>query len=253
MARRQLRRRRERRRALNECLTDAGLLPRFGTAAWDEAMTMDPVDLRARALDKALTPHELGRALYHMAKRRHFAERAPGEGADDLTGDGKQDAEEKKAQSARETFLQELRQTGETIGQRLAIRKPPLRQRGLHANRAAVSDEYERLWRAQTPYHAALQEPTLRARVEALIFDQRPVFWRTATLGTCRLMPGEPPCPRGSWLSQQRRLLEKLNNLSIVGGNGRPLDEAERAAILGRLEAQNSVSWAGVRRARRGA
>ena len=81
------------------------------------------------------------------------------------------------------------------------------------------------------------------------IFAQRPVFWRKATLGKCRFMPDEELCPRGSWLSQQKRMLEKLNNLAIVGGNARPLYPEERAAILSKLQTQGSMSWSGVRTA----
>ena len=110
-------------------------------------------------------------------------------------------------------------------------------------------DEFDRLWRAQAARHPALRDPAFRARVEDTIFAQRPVFWRKNTLGECRFMPGEPLCPKGSWLSQQRRMLEKLNNLAMVGGNARPLDEEERAAILEKLQVQASMSWAGVRAA----
>ncbi len=75
MMRRQLRRRRERRRSLNEMLSDNGLLPKFGGDDWRAAMGADPYALRAKGLAEALTPHELGRALYHLSKRRHFKER----------------------------------------------------------------------------------------------------------------------------------------------------------------------------------
>jgi CRISPR-associated endonuclease Csn1 len=44
-------------------------------------------------------------------------------------------------------------------------------------------------------------------------------------------------------------MLEKLNNLEIAGGNARPLDEAERHAILKSLQVQQAMSWAGVRKA----
>ena len=44
-------------------------------------------------------------------------------------------------------------------------------------------------------------------------------------------------------------MLEKLNNLAIAGGNARPLDSAERAAILAKLQTQASMSWPGVRKA----
>ena len=75
MMRRQLRRRRERRRSLNELLTTYGLLPPFGGDEWVSKMESDPYILRNKGLTEALTPHELGRALYHLAKRRHFKER----------------------------------------------------------------------------------------------------------------------------------------------------------------------------------
>src|SRR5689334_7963893 len=69
LMRRQLRRRRQRRRALNDALAEAGLLPAYGTAEWQELMKSDPVALRARALSEPLGAYELGRALYHPAKR----------------------------------------------------------------------------------------------------------------------------------------------------------------------------------------
>ena len=43
-------------------------------------------------------------------------------------------------------------------------------------------------------------------------------------------------------------MLEKVNNLAIVGGNARRLDEEERGAILAALRTQKTLSWPGVRR-----
>jgi CRISPR-associated endonuclease Csn1 len=75
MMRRQLRRRRDRRRNLNCLLSEAGLLPPFSKAKgspWAAAMAQDPWHLRTLALREALDQHKLGRALYHLAQRRHF-------------------------------------------------------------------------------------------------------------------------------------------------------------------------------------
>ncbi len=47
----------------------------------------------------------------------------------------------------------------------------------------------------------------------------------------------------------QRRMLEKLNNLEIVGAGARPLNAEERAAILSALQTQAGMSWSGVRKA----
>jgi CRISPR-associated endonuclease Csn1 len=46
-------------------------------------------------------------------------------------------------------------------------------------------------------------------------------------------------------------MLEKLNNLALLDGNARPLDQKERAAILEKLQFQASMSWQGVRGALR--
>ncbi len=277
MARRQLRRRKQRRRTLNECLAEAGLLPPFCPRrarrkededdSWHVLMRSDPVELRKRGIDEKLDPHELGRALYHLAQRRHFRGRDLEEDEDELEGEttargkgkkgkseqsgdeSKQSAEEKAAKASRDSTLAALKTSGHTLGQFLFEKAAPERQRGIHANRSTVHDEFDRLWNAQASHHAILRDPAFRGRVEDAIFAQRPVFWRKSTLGECRFMPGEDLCPKGSWLSQQRRMLEKLNNLALAGGNARPLDKEERVAILAKVQTQASMSWGAVRTA----
>jgi CRISPR-associated endonuclease Csn1 len=103
MMRRQLRRRRTRRRDLNQLLHEAGLLPEFSKAknsAWAEAMARDPWQLRTKAIGQPLSSIELGRALYHLAQRRHFRGRDLDETPE--TGDETADtasAEEQRAAS----------------------------------------------------------------------------------------------------------------------------------------------------------
>ncbi len=269
MMRRQLRRRRERRRSLNELLADHGLLPVFGSHEWAKVMAADPYALRAKGLEATLAPHELGRALYHLAKRRHFKEHGIAEtgqsgletdqsAEEPAKGRGKKKAEPKaeesndeaKATVARKHFVAALRASGHTIGQTLALRDPiKERKRGEHAIRALVEDEFARLVAAQQDHHVVLRDHATRGAIHEAIFAQRPVFWRKSTLGTCRLMPSEPLCPKGSWLSQQRVLLEKVNNVEIAGGNARRLDDDERAAMLAGLATQKTMSWPGVRAA----
>jgi CRISPR-associated endonuclease Csn1 len=246
MARRQLRRRRQRRRLLNEILTGAGLLPAYSSDTWPTVMALEPYGLRQRGLEEALSPHEVGRALYHLAKRRHFR----GRELEDEEEEAAADAEEKAAKNDRDSTLQALKRENKTLGAWLAERNPhERRRRGVPAHRSVVEEEFEKLWAAQAQYHAVLRNADLRARIHDAIFAQRPVFWRKKTLGKCRFLPGEPLCPKGSWLSQQRRMLEKLNNLTLAGGNARELDPEERAAILERLQTQAWMTWGGVRAA----
>jgi CRISPR-associated endonuclease Csn1 len=87
------------------------------------------------------------------------------------------------------------------------------------------------------------------ARIEHLIFFQRPTFWRLATLGICPLMPNESLAARGDWNTQQHTLLEQVNKLRIAGGNARPLTHAERSAILDAIDGQRTMKWGSVRKA----
>ena len=268
MIRRQLRRRRERRRSLNELLSSHGLLPAYGGNEWSAAMAREPYALRAKALTEALTPHQLGRALYHLSKRRHFKERDIAEtGEAEAVGEIDDSADvkpgrkpkpiakstapddEAKSTEARKHFVAELKATGKTLGQTLFERPHDARRRGEHATRAIVESEFERLVEAQKGFHPVLGNPDFHGAVHEAIFMQRPVFWRKSTLGKCSLMPSEPLCPKGSWLSQQRVMLEKLNNLGFAGGNARRLDDNERATILSILQTQKSMSWPAVRNA----
>ena len=268
MMRRQLRRRRDRRRSLNELLTTYGLLPPFGGGEWAAKMGSDPYALRTKGLTEALTPHELGRALYHLAKRRHFKERDLAEVGDaeaipEIVEEGgakprgmakvaPKEAlpdDEAKSTEARKYLVATLTKSGETLGKHLAARAPDAKRRGEHATRAIVEEEFSRLVAAQKAHHTILNDARFHGAVQEAIFMQRPVFWRKSTLGKCRLMPSEALCPKGSWLSQQRVMLEKLNNLGIAGGNARRLESDERAAILDILQTQKSMSWSSVRKA----
>ncbi len=245
LRRRQLRRRRDRRRLLGDLLCKAGLLPARNSPEWGEIIKGDPYALRKRAFEgDVLSEHEIGRAIYHLAKRRHFKGRDIDEISDDSESENQQDAAEKKkekeAKSERETTVKTLKQAKTTLGAWLAERGPHERKRDVHATREIVEKEFGEVW-------APLVPETFKEDIRAAIFSQRPVFWRLSTLGTCRFVPGAPLCPKGSWLSQQKRMLEKLNNLQITGGNQRPLDSEERATILGRLQTQVSMSWPGVR------
>ncbi len=248
MMRRQLRRRRKRRRSLNELLAADGLLPAFNSPDWARVMAADPYELRARGLDSPLSAYELGRALYHLSKRRHFQERDLAEAENEAEEDKPSQEEEAEAKT-REATIAELKRSGETLGAHLAKIPRLERKRGIHATRAVVREEFDRLCAAQAAHHPVVENAEFRAALEEAIFFQRPVFWRKSTLGKCRFIPGAQLCPKGSWLSQQRRMLEKVNNLAIAGGNARPLDEEERTAILAALETQKSMSWPGVRKA----
>ena len=244
LRRRQLRRRRERRRLLSDLLRHAGLLPARNSADWDEVMKLDPYDIRKRSAQREwLSPHEVGRGVYHLAQRRHFKGRDLDEISDPAaSGDTqKEDGDEKKARTNRETTLKAFKDSGSpTWGAWLAEFGSHERKRGHHATRERVEQEFIEVWKDRLP-------ADFRDAIHQAIFYQRPTFWRLNTLGECRFVPSAPLCPKGAWLSQQRRMLEKVNNLAFAGGVA--LDKEEREAILAKLQTQAKMSWSGARKA----
>lgn len=254
MMRRQLRRRRVRRRNLNSLLSDTGFLPPFSkdkASPWAHAMAKDPWILRTRALGEPLAPHELGRALYHLAQRRHFRGRELEEA--DIADDRRKDEpapEEAKAASKRDEDRQALKASGLTLGAFLArFPERDKRRRGHHFAREDVKAEFHAILAAQAPHHPQLANPDFAASLEETIFAQKPVFWRKATLGACRFVPGADLAASASWVAQEKRMLEKLNNLRIEEGNGRALDEQERAAVVALLRKQDTANWSSVAKA----
>ena len=84
-----MRRRRDRfigrRSDLMNHLIAFGLMP--GDEGERKALeALDPYELRAVALDRALTPHELGRALFHLNQRRGFKSNRKTDSDDNETG-----------------------------------------------------------------------------------------------------------------------------------------------------------------------
>ncbi|MCI0402727.1 MAG: type II CRISPR RNA-guided endonuclease Cas9 [Acidobacteria bacterium] len=251
LIRRQVRRRRLRRRRLRDALAEAGLLPQFGTKGtpeWHAFMNdgADPYQLRTRGLRERLEPLEIGRALYHLAHRRGFLSARRME----------ERAEPKKAREKEEGPIQEEIKTlekqleGRTLGEYLASLTEE-RKRNRHISREMVVEEFNRLWDAQANHHPQLLTEGLKERLETILLYQRPIFWRLQTVGTCWLEPGQSVCPLGSWLGQQFRMLQQVNNvrLRFPGQAARRLDAEERSILLERLQQQEEMRFGGVRTA----
>lgn len=238
LLRRGFRRRKLRRRLLNEALATAGLLPRYGTSAWASVMAIDPYVLRRDGLKQRLESFQLGRALYHLAKRRGFAGR---------------NEEQRKPDPEGEAAKEDARKLNSEIGTRTlgAFLAEQPRKRGRHHTRDMIAAEFERLWTAQRIHHPVLNDTAFEARIRDLIFYQRPTFWRLSTLPSCQLCPKDELEPKGSWLGQEFLALEQLTKIRIAGANGRRLSDAEQAILLEGIHRQKTMSWNGVRKALR--
>jgi CRISPR-associated endonuclease Csn1 len=250
---RAMRRRRDRfkqrQAALLKHLTLAGLFPPETDEPARAALEdLDPFALRARALHEALTPYEIGRALFHLNQRRGFkSNRLTDRKADDESGKirvgvARLKIEMDKAGAA--TFgeflhLRRAEATDENHIPTVRARLRPERGEGakgdgyaFYPDRALLEEEFDAIFEAQAIHHPALLTDVVRETLFDVIFHQRPL--KTPRIGTCTLIAGEERLPKAHPLFQQRRLLEELNALRIVlpGELAKPLKLDQRNHLL---------------------
>ena len=278
--RRGIARRARRKRLLRTVLVQHGLLPTSASEE-KELLALNPWQLRQRALEAALRPHEFGRVLLHLAQRR-------GAFGVECDEDDKDSGKVKQAMQA----LKDDMAPGETYGQFMArlyeAKKAPggkktttdgktettyyhdvIRNRGgeflYHAQRGLIQEEFNRTWEYQRslggPLGELLTDELQRAlfdeegegawRTRGAIFGQRRTYWSSNTLERCELEPSDHQCPLGDRHAQEFRVVETLNNVRVIedGSEARPLDESERSKVLTVLRQQKTAKAATVRKA----
>ncbi len=276
--RRQHRRKRERKQRLRDALAAAGLWPQDPRAA-AELLRCDPYDLRARALQEKLHPHEIGRILIHLNQRRGFLS---------LRKRERKDKEVAGMLAEIEHNEQQRQQAGhETIGSLLAEKNARFDHvnrsdddhvRRRHLSRRQLEDEFDLIWQRQRELgHSHLltdalkygatgrlvypQKPIEKANgatwldqfgLHGLIFFQRPIWWPAAAVGRCELEPRHFRCPRADRAAQRFRMLQEVNNLRYADpdrGEEVALDDAQRELLLEKLATRKEMTFDQIRKA----
>ncbi|MFN3585763.1 type II CRISPR RNA-guided endonuclease Cas9 [Phenylobacterium sp.] len=242
---RAMRRRRDRylgrRAAFLRALVAFGLMPADPQAARALA-SLDPYDLRLRALSERLEPHEIGRALFHLNQRRGFksnrkADRKSGEDGKIALGAAALDAAMTEAGA-------------ETLGQFLAGRESRRVRMGgenqaydFYPQRRHVEHEFETIWRRQAVHHPEIMTEEARAALARVLFFQRPL--KAPEVGVCAFVASERRIPKAHPLFQRLRLYQEVNHLRIVapGEAARPLTLDERNALVMALRDRKERSF----------
>lgn len=240
---RQARRRRDRvlkrRHKLMQALVQHGLMP-TDEASRKQLQGGDPYELRARGLDSPLGLHELGRALYHLARKRGFRSSRK-DARDDESA--KEAGKVKQAIAALRERVQAAgcRTVGEYLARQHAERVPVRARRSsdggyvLYLQRVMVEDEFKALWQAQQVHHSEVLTDALRDRLLDILLFQRRL--RPVEAGRCPFEPGEYRSRLCAPLQQRFRMLQELNHLRVRDGiDERVLTLAERNAMLAELE-----------------
>jgi CRISPR-associated endonuclease Csn1 len=240
---RQARRRRDRvlkrRHKLMQALIQFGLMP--ANAADRKTMqASDPYALRARALDHPLSLHELGRALYHLARKRGFRSSRK-----DARGDeaAKEAGKVNQAIAALRIRVHEAgcRTVGEYLARQHAERAPVRARRSsdggyvLYLQRGMVEEEFDALWQAQRAHHSEVLTDTAREVLRDILLFQRRL--KPVEAGRCTFELSEYRVRLCAPLQQRFRMLQELNHMRVHDGVGeRVLTLDERNRMLAVLE-----------------
>ena len=198
----------------------------------------DPLRLRAEALDRALTPFELGRVVLSFAGRRGFKSNRRADSGED--GKIRKDAGElrqRMAQAGVRTlgeYLWRRREKGKTIRARLG--------NGLYPDREMISEELAAIRRVQAPHHPKITDDNWQEVFETLHHQRK---LHPVEPGVCTLIPHEQRAYKAYPVFQEFRIWQEVLNLEVAQhgqGFGRlELDEARR--VVAQLKSFKSRSF----------
>jgi CRISPR-associated endonuclease Csn1 len=247
LMRRRLRRRAWRLTKLARLLKREGLVPDVNLLKQQPVKgfkTPNLWKLRVEALDRKLETEEWARVIYHLCKHRgfHWISRAEAKAADSDSEGGKV----KKGLAGTKKLMEErnYRTAAEMV-----INEFPDAHRNKQGDyskalsRALLADELRGLFRRQREFgnahaHADLENVVLGNgdKKSGLFWAQKPALSGEALLkmlGKCIFEKNEYRAPKASFTAERHVWLTRLNNLRVVvDGNIRPLNEAERLAVL---------------------
>lgn len=235
----------KRRERLLDQLVTLGLMP-SDEESRNQLELKNPYQLRIRALDDPLTPHELGRALFHLNQRRGFKSNRIAEGG----SDEKESGQIRSGIKALDLELERLgcHTVGEYLYQRTRSKKPTRFRPGteIYPSRVHYEEEFDRIRCIQSKFHALTIHDW--DNLKHTIFHQRPL--RPVDPGRCTLLPDEDRAPLALPISQLFRIHQEVSNLSVIqpGERDRWLSAEERHSTVELLLAQKNLSFNALRK-----
>ena len=227
-----------RRDRLMETLIGAGLMP-VDRIVRKSLERLDPYALRKEALDRRLSPSEIGRALFHLNQRRGFkSNRIISDSDHDERSSMKQGIKrlEVELESAGVRTLGELLANGRSGPGGGSVRFRPERNgsKNLYAfypTRSMIESEVDAIWTSQRRWHSDLLTDELLRKIQHIIVDQRPL--KPQVPGRCTLFSEDERAPKAHPLFQRFRIFQDVGSLRVREGlSERPLRLDERDHVV---------------------
>lgn len=227
---------------------DAELMPLHVPADDHLAHQKLPYLLRAKATNGKVEPHELGRALYHLAQRRGYLSNRKGQDDDDdregKVASGITEIDEAKGnKKLGEFFAHDVDVFAHRTKNGSDERDPKTgRIRRRYTSRQMYLDEFDAIRKQQAAHQPQLDDDAWDA-IHRAIFFQRPLKSQKHLIGRCSLEPERRRCPEALPIFQEFRILQQVNHLMLgdAAGNERPLTEEEREKLIDALMLQGEM------------
>ena len=228
----------------------------------------DPYQLRAKALDKDLTAHELGRVLLHLVQRRGFLSNKKTLLGQDMLDDpdliavlGEEEfddqGEEGDFKKEISALRLEIKNAGfRTLGEYLAsktIHECKRNRDGQHlrTDRQMYLQELALIFERQASCHKVLTEE-IQADIEDIIFFQRPLRLKKDRVGKCSLEPKNKRAAIARLEYQQFRYLQDINNIEYFDANTEQwikLTQEDKQCLKQLFENSEKVTFPALRKA----
>ena len=239
LGRRVVQRRSRRKQRMLNYLVSLELLPKELQGHTQPEITLnelgDPYELRVKALDTQLTPHEFGRILLHFVARRGFLstkKQAAGDLIDDpdtiiFLNELDNESVGSKEEGAFKADIKEVHASinasgSRTLGEYLhklaqgQCKRNRQHEGGhLRTERKMYQDELALIWIEQEQYFSHLPTDFMSKDqgVLQIVFYQRPLKLKKDRIGTCSLEPKNCRAAMARLETQQFRYLQDVNNL----------------------------------------
>ena len=209
----------QRQKNLINALVKYGLMPADETQRQALAYK-DPYPIRKKALDEAVDPHEMGRAIFHINQRRGF--KSNRKSADNEAGVVKQsiaDLEMNLGEAGARTigeFLADRQATNDTVRARRLSGTNALYE--FYPDRYMLEQEFETLWAKQAAFNPSLYIEAARERLKDVVFFQRKL--KPQEVGKCSFLPDEDRISKALPSFQRFRIYQELSDLAWIDHNG---------------------------------
>lgn len=222
---------------------------------------LNPYELRSKGLDKALSPGEFARALFHINQRRGFKSNRKTDKKDNDNSALKNAISSLQQQLDPQALEGKARTVGELLWRRMqsgAGVRARYRERrvekddgtvridksyDLYIDRSMIEAEFDAIWNNQAKLNPELFNNKARIALRDCLLYQRQLL--PVRPGRCTLLPEHERAPLALPSQQSFRIYQELNHLRLLGEGLRdvPLSRNQRDAVADALERNNKRSF----------